>query len=165
MKRSYYLFFFSFVLFGCRNHAYEVEAPKVVLNSSDLLRIRFAQVVHGTPLEVPILEKSDPSIFIMPVSDDKNNIKIDRFYLVKYTEPNNGFSFEDDIYLINRIEIINESDDTIKYVAVVNSIRDNQLHRFEIDWFEYQKMWRWKCPYTIKLPIVTLQDQSHQFER
>lgn len=105
MKRNYYLFFLSFVLLGCRNLAYEyeVEEPKTALESSRLLRFRFAQAVHGTPLEVPLLYESDSSVFIMPVSYDKENIKIDRFYLVDYTN-RNAFSFEDDIYLINRIE-------------------------------------------------------------
>ncbi len=166
MKRNCYLFFLSFVLLGCRNVAYEyeVDEPKTALESSRLLRFRFAQAVQGTPLEVPLLEESDSTVFVMPVSDDKENIKIDRFYLVDYTN-RNAFSFEDDIYLINRIEKIKASDDTtIKYVAVVTSIRNNSEHRYDLEWFDFQKMWRWKCPYTVKVPVVTVLNQSHQSE-
>ena len=161
---SKYFHFFLFVLFctSCETQFRNEESiniPKV--DSRKQTEIRFAQAIQGIPLVTPLPEESDPTLFLMPVSNDNDTLKIDRLYLVDSTREE--FVFERDIYEMKHIERIGETEDSsCKYIAVVSNILDKTQHEYEIDGYMYHLIWKinngeWDYPSALKISVVYIE--------
>ena len=88
----------------------------------------FAKAVNGTPLSIPLAEDSDPTYFLIPVSNDNKNLCIDRLYFVDGTQKK--FDYDRDIYQINSIKKRNNA-----HYAMVTRIKSKVKREFEIDGF------------------------------
>lgn len=161
---SKYFSFFLFVLLctSCETQFKKEESitiPKA--DSRKQTEIRFIQAIQGIPLVIPQPEESDPTLFLMPASNDNNILKVDKMYLVDSTREK--FVFERDIYEIKHIERIDEKEDSsCKYIAVVSNILDKTQHEYEIDGFMYHQIWKindgeWDYPSAIKIPIIYIE--------
>lgn len=159
MRKSFSFFLFVLLCTSCETQFKNEESITIPMaDSRKQTEIRFAQAIQGIPLVIPLPEESDPTLFLMPVSNDKDILKIDRLYLVDST--GEEFDFERDIYEIKHIERIDETENSsCKYIAVVSNIQDKTQHEYEIDGFMYHKIWKinngkWDYPSAIKIPVV-----------
>ena len=161
---SKYSTFFLFVLLcaSCETQFKNEESitiPKA--DSRKQTEIRFIQAIQGIPLVIPLPEESDPTLFLMPASNDNNILKVDKMYLVDSTREK--FVFERDIYEIKHIERIDETENSsCKYIAVVSNIQDKTQHEYEIDGFMYHQIWKinhgeWDYPSAIKIPVIYIE--------
>jgi len=155
-------FFISLILMllciGSKAQSIKIEAlnDSSVYISHKQTEMKFAQAIHGTPLVIPLPEESDPTLFLMPVSDNDTIPTVDRLYLVDGTRMK--FCFERDIYTVDRIERTEES-----IIAVVSSTYGGSKHNYEIDGFLFHEIClinsdKWKCPSNIKIPVISLYD-------
>lgn len=166
--KQYFFITLIFMLLGinCKAQSIKNEAlnDSSVYISHKQRRMKFAQAVQGTPLVIPRPEESDPTLFLMPVSNNDTIPTVDRVYLVDATR--DTFSFERDIYKIIRIERSEES-----IIAVVSSVYDNRKYQFEIDGFLFHEIWlinknKWKHPSNIKIPDIKVEEyKPHRAEK
>lgn len=139
----------------------ETQLKKYVKSKAESrkeLEKQFSEAVQGIPLVTPLIGESSPCLFLMPVSNDDDSLRVDRLYLVDTT--GEKFDFERDIYEIKHIERIDETENSsCKYIAVVSNIQDKTQHEYEIDGFMYNQIWKinngkWDYPSAIKIPVV-----------
>ena len=128
--KHYYCFFLVLLCVSC-NEQYNCEEPlDDYKDSCELAMTRLAIAVHGTPLLVPLYTSAPPTLFLIPISNNKNELEVDRLYLLEYD--GNTRYYERNIYNINEIVRIVD-DDCSRNIAVVTSIIDGSQHEFEID--------------------------------
>jgi hypothetical protein len=158
--KQYFFISLILMLLGISSEAQSIK--KEALNDSSVYishkqtEIKFTQAIQGTPLVIPLPEESDPTLFLMPVSDNDTIPTVDRLYIVDGTREK--FSFERDIYKVDRIE---RTEETIK--AVVSSIYDGNERKYEIDGFLFHEIWlinsdKWEYSSNIKIPVIKLYD-------
>jgi hypothetical protein len=156
--KKYYLFFFLTFLFSCKrqltNEKKSVYQSKVISHKE--LENRLRQTIHGIPLGgIPILEKSTPALFLMPVSNTPDSL-VEKVYLIDGTR--DDFLFERDFYKIICIGRSNAEDSIYKNMAFVSNVRYKTLHLFEIDGFMYHQIMKinkgeWDdYPTAVKIP-------------
>lgn len=164
MKKYILILFLVLLGISCETQ-YNTENPKdnSLEKSIKQTETRFSQAIHGIPLVIPLPEESDPTLFLMPVSNDKTDLSVDRIYLVDCLQEE--FVFERDIYKINYIERINETEESsVKYIAVVSSIENGSLYEYEIDAFTYHQIRKinsntWEYKSNITIPIIKAKDR------
>lgn len=156
-----FITFFALLFIGCEGKSDNNE-PVSALNNGPCKQteIRFTQAVKGTPLIIPLPEQSDPTLFLMPVSNNKDTLRVDRLYLVDCTQKE--FIYERDIYMINEIKKVNDVKDSIvKFIATVTSDKDASQHEYEIDGYTYHQIRKinngtWDYKSNIKIPVITI---------
>lgn len=132
--RHYYCFLLVFLCVSC-NEQYNCEEPmNEYKDSCKQTEAILAKAVHGVPLIIP-LYSSSPTLFLIPVSDDKETLEVDRLYLLEY---DNTRDFENNLYKID--EIVRIVDDDTRNVAVVTDIMDGTQNKIEIDNFIMHKI-------------------------
>lgn len=156
--RKYYILFLMFLSISCEKQSIsEKSLDNSSVSSRKQTEDKFIQTIHGTPLIIPLPAESDPTLFLMPVSDSKDVLRVDRLYLVDCLQ--DKFRFERDIYEILWVVRMNETEESaIKYIAVVSSIITGTQHEYEIDGFMMHQIWKinndkWKYKSNIKIPI------------
>lgn len=132
--RHYYCFLLVLLCVSC-NEQYNCEEPlNEYKDSCKQTEAILAKAVHGVPLITP-LYSSSPTLFLIPVSDDKETLEVDRLYLLEY---DNTRDFENNLYKID--EIVRIVDDDTRNVAVVTDIMDGTQNKIEIDNFIMHKI-------------------------
>jgi hypothetical protein len=132
MNMKHYYFFLLVLLCSCNEQSNSEEPLTEYKDSCELAKTKLAEAIHGTPLVVPLYTSAPPTLFLIPVSDDKDKLVVDRLYLLEYD--GNKRHFERNIYNINEIVRIVD-DECSKNKAIVTSIADGTFHEFEIDGF------------------------------
>lgn len=122
--------------------------------------LALSQAVNGIPLSIPLFWLSDPTYFLMPVSNSqsKDSLAVDRVYIVDATHPE-SFDYSC-IYAVDSLKIYNE-EIGCNYVAVVHGLNDKTLKRFEIeiDGFMFHQIYRkinknlYDYPSKVKVPL------------
>ena len=131
MNMRHYFYFLLVLLCTSCNEQYNNEEPLTdYKDSCELAKTKLAEAIHGMPLVVPLYTSAPPTLFLIPVSDDKDKLVVDRLYLFEYD--GNTRHYERNIYNINEIVRIVD-DDCSRNIAVVTSIIDGSQHEFEID--------------------------------
>ncbi len=161
MKHFFFFLLIMFIGLSCKAQSNNTEYYRQT-------EMKFAKAIQGTPLVIPLIDKSDATIFLMPVADTRDGSStVDRVYLVDGMREE--FVYERDIYRIDRILKINDTEN-FKYVAVVNSIMDGSQHEYEIDAFMYRDIkeinnGRWnRYPSNVKISVISVLDKSCQSE-
>lgn len=93
----------------------------------------FSEAVDGIPLSYPLVEMSDPSLFLMPVADD-STMHVQRLYLIDSTH---GFSYDHSIYSLDSIYYYIDAEEPLR--AIVSRM-DGLKTSFIIDGFMYHKI-------------------------
>lgn len=113
----------------------------------------FRRAVEGDPITVPLYMESDPTWFLMPVSNDSVNLCVDRVYLVDGTK--NLVDFERDIYHLDSIKVIERT-----YLACISGIKNHETREVEIDGYMYRLIQKINnneyegIPSSIRIPII-----------
>lgn len=157
---KYYLFFLIVILcIGCEmQQKKDKPAHMSKYEAYSQARERFSQAVQGNPLVVPLIEESDPSLILMPVSNDTSNFKVDRLYLVDTTREK--FDYARDIYNIDSFEriCISPEDSLFRTRAYVSNVHDKKYHMFSINGYMYKEILKiyngkWDYPPATIIPI------------
>lgn len=150
-------FFFLLVLLCVSCNEYNCEEPLTEYKDScELAEAKLTEAIHdGTPLVIPLYSSAPPTLFLIPVSDDKDKLEVDRLYLLEYD--GNARHFERNLYKID--EIVRIVDDETRNIAVVTNIMDGTPNEFEIDNFMMRKLRminddKWEHKSNINIPIV-----------
>lgn len=159
--KNFFFIILTLLLISCDKEYDNKEAANTPDNDPyKQTETRFAQAVRGTPLVIPLPKLSDPTLFLMPVSSNKDTLRVDKLYLVDCTQKE--FIYERDIYMINEIKkVSNVKDSTIKYIAAVTSNKDGSQHEYEIDAYTYHQIRKinngtWDCKSNIKIPVISI---------
>lgn len=119
---------------------------------------RFAEVTRGTPLSTPLIFESDPGWYLLIVSTDSVNKKIDRVFLVDATNLTN-FKFQENIYNLDSVLICHTYDK-----AMVTGLKNGIAKEVVISGYQQsiirkinRGQWEgYSC--TIKIPIIKEDD-------
>ena len=77
MRKYFSFFLFVLLCTSCETQFKNEESITIPMaDSRKQTEIRFAQAIQGIPLVIPLPEESDPTLFLMPVSNDKDILKI-----------------------------------------------------------------------------------------
>ena len=153
----------SIISFTAKAQKEPTNKTLTLAESRKKTEIGLSQAIQGTPLVIPLPEESDPTLFLMPVSNDKSNLVIDRLYLIDGTQE--VFIFDRDIYQIKCVKRIYEDKNFyLKYIVIATSNKRNTQHEFEIDGYMYHQIWKinnekWEYPSNIKIPVITIKQE------
>lgn len=122
------------------------------------LKKRFSEAVQGIPLTIPLIEESDPSLFLMPVSNGDDSLRVDRLYLVDTR--GEKFDFERDVYRIDSVDRMCIVEDSMfRTIAFVSNIHDYKKRKYVINAFMFYDILQikdnqWDYPSALKLPVT-----------
>lgn len=152
--KHYYFFLLVLLCVSCNEQYNSEEQLAEYKDSCELAEAKLTSALHGRarPLVIP-LHSSDPTLFLIPVSDNKDKLEVDRLYLLEY---DNKREFERNIYEIKEIARVVD-DEYIRNIAVVTSM-EGRFHEYELDGFMMHEIWeinndQWQYKSNIKIPI------------
>ena len=122
-----------------------------------LAEVKFSLATKGIPLKYPLAEISKPCISLLLVACDKNNLRIDKVYLVDATL--DKFDYHRDIYQIDSIKSCRDDGRGIvgHFAVASNSGKKREIEIDEVILKEIRKINMDKSEFksNIKIPIVS----------
>lgn len=155
VNQSVLFFLLMLVCMSCETQKNEKSA-KSKAESRKELKKRFSEAVQGIPLTIPLIEESDPSLFLMPVSNGDDSLRVDRLYLVDTT--GEKFDFERDIYSIDSVDRMCIVEDSMfRSIAFVSN--KHKKSKYAINGVMFYEMMQikdnqWDYPSALKLPVT-----------
>lgn len=152
---SVLFFLLMLVCMSCETQKNEKSA-KSKAESRKELKKRFSEAVQGIPLTIPLIEESDPSLFLMPVSNGDDSLRVDRLYLVDTT--GEKFDFERDVYRIDSVDRMCIVEDSMfRTIAFVSN--KHKKSKYAINGVMFYEMMQikdnqWDYPSALKLPVT-----------
>lgn len=137
----------------------ETQLKKYVKSKAESrkeLEKQFSEAVQGIPLVTPLIGESSPCLFLMPVSNDDDNLRVDRLYLVDTT--GEKFDFERDIYSIDSVDRMCIVEDSMfRSIAFVSN--KHKKSKYAINGVMFYEMMQikdnqWDYPSALKLPVT-----------
>lgn len=143
---------YSPVLSAQTENAKELSDKQSLAKYYRQVKKNFSEAVDGIPLSYPLIEKSDPALFLMPVADD-SAMHVQRLYLIDAT---NDFTYDRSIYSLDSVYYNIDAEEPL--MAIV-SRKDGLRTSFIIDGFMYHTIIqisknKYEFPSNIAIPII-----------
>lgn len=107
----------------------------------------------GIPLVLPLVEYSDHSLFLIPVSGDSTMLAVERLYLLDFSNPDSIIDYRRDLYKVDTLYYYVYDEDNPYRVGVS---RDAIYKTYIIDSFQFyeiRKINRKKSEFPVKTRI------------
>lgn len=146
MKKLYLILIIMLCFLGCKTSSSDTHRRRQIEKE-------LTEALNGTLLAIPLYDESTlPALFLIPVSDDDVDLRVDRLYILNAGV--NGVDYIRDVYKIDSVVI-----DEHIYAYVTNNKLELVKKRLGIDGYDYNIIRKintgtFQYNSNIKIPVI-----------